>query len=239
MRDRHLALVISLLGLFACGRDEAFVGLGHTYAEIEARSDTFIIHERFPFRWRIEEARVHLDLGGVWFTFEDARGDGLANHPNPRQIRAEVASWMEAHVFEINLYTEEQGGLEDVRIAATIVEFMDAMREAGWEPKDTLPTSAAEIRSILAVPPHFIEWGFRCPQGPEGPRPATCPPVGARLDSGSGKWPREPWSSIFVSWEAEDDPIDDSRRRGVGVAVRMWSGELTNAPLKWPDIKFQ
>lgn len=60
MMREWLAICAVLFSMAGCGKDEVFIGLGHTYGQIEASSRGFIIDEKFPFRWRFDEALVHL-----------------------------------------------------------------------------------------------------------------------------------------------------------------------------------
>jgi len=238
-----LAICAVLFSMAGCGKDEVFIGLGHTYGQIEASSRGFIIDEKFPFRWRFDEALVHLDLGGVSFTLEETHGFGFVNNPDQDRIGPIAANWTGARVIGIDLYIRELVGLENAKTPQNLIALMDALSRAGWVPKQVVPSTPQALKALLTASPHNGEWLFTCPKGPvKDHPPGLCMGPSAKgggSDSeNGGAWPndehmgRTPWVSIRMRWQAEDEGEKDRNRRGVHASIELSSDEVINAPLK-------
>lgn len=226
MRRPLIPLSVALVGLVGCG-DEYYIGLGHTYAQMQARSADFEHEEKTPFRWGLPPGKVHLDLGGAWFVFEDAGSFGVANHPNPNLDNLELTDWSEGYVIELYVDTHELVGLDDAESPRRLLKLMDAIRAVGWVPKEALPSSADEVKTAIAGPPYRVSWVFLCPVSRDVLRPTPCPALPPLNTDGTE--PERPWAQTYIElivmWDPEDTGKRDFERRGVHTSVKMTSWE--------------
>lgn len=235
IRRRLMTGFVALLGLAGCS-DEYYVGLGHTYAQMETRSRDFEYRQKTPARWILGPGRVHLDLGGAWFVLEDANTSGVANHPDPNLENLEATDWSASYAIDVDVDSHEFVGLDETKSPRRLLDLMDAVRAVGWVSEGPLPMSPQEVVTVVAATPYRATWVFVCPASREAIRPTPCPaPPPLNADGTEPKRAsRQPYLRLILRWEPEDSGKADFERRGLHMTVQMKSGESFDVRLVPP-----